>query len=384
MGRKITKMTQKIIVIGTYNPNKPDFHPKPDEESYYVASWGALWARRIKARYPGLDIEVWRPEPDFTRISQRTAFGVDCTIFPAKRFLVSKTVTLQMLWQLYKRRSSHDLVIHINTIFAWQFNLMMPILLPRAKFVLSHHGGVFPTEEGFKYWLKNKILNWSYRKIDTVTYLRKNIKQRIQQANDSIRFSFLPVGADFKHFRPLNKQATRKKLNLPHNKVLGVYVGRFYRLKGVDRILDVYRHFKENDFSVMFVGGSPADELYQEVVQSGCPFWHHVNHDLLREILSAADFYIHPAFHPEFGGFDVSLIEALACNRPVLSPHLNELDFDHSQLGLAIDDENEILEKSDAMISEFQKFTQCRETAMPHLDGTTAIVDKLYKIFLEK
>ena len=374
----------KIITIGTFNPNKPDYHPTPDEDLYYVASWDGLWARRLKNCYPDVDIEVWRPEPDFQKITSRKTVGVNCTIFPAKRFIVSKTLTLEMLKQLFIYRRVYKLVIHKNTIFDWQFNIMVPLLLSGSKIVLSHHGGVFPSGPGTKWRLKRKILKFSYKKIDAVTYLRNTARKVIERSNNKIKSTFLPVGANFDHFKPLDKLECRNKLNLPLNKVLAVYVGKFYRLKGVDHILNVFHHFKTRNFSVLFVGGSEADELYPDVAKSGCPLWSHVDHDLLREIYSAADFYIHPVFHPEFGGIDVSWMEALACNRPVLSSMLKELDFDYSELGISIDDEKDILSKSEMMIKQFGKFTKCREASIQHLDGNTAIVDKLYRIYTEQ
>ncbi|MBN1932406.1 MAG: glycosyltransferase family 4 protein [Desulfobacterales bacterium] len=375
---------KKIVIIDTYNPRKPAHHPAADEDSYYLASWGGTWAKNLKARYPYLDIEMWRPEPDFNAISNRNAYGVNCTIFPARCFVASRTVTLKMLKMLFAYNRKFELVVHKNSIFDWQFNILMPLLLKDAKIVLSHHGGVFPLGSGLLNRLKLKLLEFSYKNIDAVTYLRSAAREVIEHSNDKIKFAFLPVGANFDHFIPLDKKECRKKLKLPLDKVLAVYVGRFYRLKSVDRILEVYHHHKSNKFEVLFVGGNKSDELYTEVSQSGASFWGHVDHDLLREIYSAADFYIHPVFHPEFGGFDVSLIEAMACNRPILSPQLKELDFDYSQLGLSIDAEKDILSKSEIMIDSFGKFTKCREAAINHLDRNTAIIDKLYRIYTEK
>ncbi len=272
-------------------------------------------------------------------------------------------------------------MIHKNTIFDWQFNIMIPLLIPGAKIVLSHHGGVFPAGNSFKWRLKRKVLKWSYKKIDTVTYLRREVRDTIAAANNNLDLTFLPVGANFEHFKPMDKMECRNKLGLPQNKVFGVYVGKFFKLKGVDHILDAYQHFKDNNFSVIFVGGSEQDELFDSVVKSGCPYWGHVNHDLLREIYSAADFYIHPAFHPDFGGIDVVWMEALASNIPVLSPMLKELDFDYSELGLMMENEKDIISKTGQMLKEFDRFSNCREAAIKHLDGNTSIIDKLYGIY---
>jgi glycosyltransferase involved in cell wall biosynthesis len=372
----------KVIIFDTFTPKKSAKHSKPDEDIFFVASWGGRWAIWMKKRYPDLDIEVWRPEPEFTKVTSRKAFGVDCTIFPAKGMIISRRITIKMLQRLYRYRRKYNLVIHPQNIFDWRFNAIMPILLPNSKFVLSHHGGVFPNNGRLSGAIKRKVLQLSYRKIDAVTYLREAVRQEVKKANSKVNTHFLPVGANFDHFKPLDKAECRRELNLPLNKVLAVYVGAFYKLKGVDHILNVYSKLKGKNLEILLVGGNEKHELYNEVVKSGCRHWGYVNHDFLRIILSAADFYIHPTFSKDFGGIDVSWMEALACNRPVLTPMLKELDFDYSKLGILLDNEKNMVQKTEGMMQSYHKFTNCREAAIEQLDGNTAIIDKLYEIYI--
>jgi hypothetical protein len=371
----------KIIIVDTFDPRKSEYHPKPDEDSFYVASWGGLWATRIKKRYPEINIEVWRPEPEFAEITSRKSFRVDCTIFPTKGMIVSNTITIKMLGRLLRYKNQYNLVVHLQNIYDWRFNIIMPLLLPGVKIILSHHGGVFPDNSNIKGIVKRRVLKYSYRNIDSVTYLRKAVKRVVKNATPKIDIHFLPVGADFNHFKPMDKSECRRKLNLPLDKVFAVYVGRFYKLKGVDHILTLYYQLKTMNFEVLFVGGSADNEMYNDVVKSGCRHWGYVNHDMLRLIYSAADFYLHPAFDKGFGGMDVSWMEALACNIPVLTPQFKELDFDYSKMGLLLEHEGDILHKVVEMMREYPHYTKCRETALRHLDGNTSIIDKLFEIY---
>jgi glycosyltransferase involved in cell wall biosynthesis len=371
----------KVIIVDTFDPNKSPFHAKPNEDLFYVASWGGLWARRLKKRYPELDIEVWRPEPDFETMISRKAFGVDCTIFPTKGMIISKTITIEMLRRLYKYNRHYSLVMHRNDVFDWRFNIVMPAIFPGAKFILSHHGGTFPNKSFLKDKIKRNILILSYRRINSVTYLRDVVKQEIKTANRKIDATFLPVGADFETFFPMNKNESREKLNLSRDTVYAVYVGKFYKLKGVDHILKIFNKLKDRNFEVLFVGGSGEDELYRDVINTGCRHWGYINHDLLRVVYSAADFYMHPAFDTKFGGIDVSWMEALACNRPVMTPFFKEVDFDYSGLGLLVDHEDIMLTKTKEMIESYPQYLNCREAAMNHFDGNTSIIDKLYEIY---
>ena len=57
-----------------------------------------------------------------------------------------------------------------------------------------------------------------------------------------------------------------KKIN--NNRISILYVGSFYRYKGVDIILDAFEKLgkkKDYNISLTCVGGSPSDELYEKV-----------------------------------------------------------------------------------------------------------------------
>ena len=55
-----------------------------------------------------------------------------------------------------------------------------------------------------------------------------------------------------------------EKIN--NNRISILYVGSFYRYKGVDIILDAFEKLKKDyNISLTCVGGSPSDELYEKV-----------------------------------------------------------------------------------------------------------------------
>ena len=227
----------------------------------------------------------------------------------------------------------------------------------------------------------------TYKYVSAITYLNPSVRDYLLRIKvPKKKLYFLPVGADFELFKPASKKIARKKLGLDQGAIYGIYVGAFYKLKSVDVILKVHNELKTKyNFSVIFVGGedNKLNDLYQEVRDSGCPFFGWQKWTDMVDFYNAADFYIHPAFHPSFGGLDVSWMEALACNKPVLSPQLGYLDFDYSEVGILIDDKKEISEKTEWMINNYSTFIKCRETAQKHLDGNTAIMEKLINIYNE-
>lgn len=370
----------RVIFVERYTPNKPEFFPSPDSDHFYLASWGGMFARRIVKSDPREDVEVWRTERGFHEIYERTALGVKCLIFPHKHFLFA-FVTWAMLARLKLYSRKYQLIIHRNSIVHWPFVLGISCLFPRARIVLSHHGGRLYRSPSFKYRLRNTMIAYSFSKIDTLTYLRAGIRDLALSVKHPPKLRFLPVGADFDAFYPEDKQICRKELGLEQNKVYAVYVGKFYRLKGVDHLLRALDELRKENLEVLFVGGNPQDELFGEVEACGSPYWKYVDWSTLRKIYSAADFYLHPAFSEDFGGLDVSWMECLACNRPVVSPQLTELDFPHQDLGIALRSPEDLLVKTREMMSTYMNYHRCRQAAGPHLDGNKAIVRKLREIY---
>ncbi len=374
----------KIIHLSGFAYYKPPSHPAKDSDYYFVASWAGLIARRLKNYKPELDIESWRAEDEFDKKTEREIFNIKGVIWPYKKPIIRKLLTIDMVRRLNELKKNYSVILQYHELFNVRFVILFKLFCPGIKVVLSHHGGVPPEENT----LKAQLIKTFYNKhrISYITYLSLGTKQFLERIKLHPPLKFLPVGADFDQLKPENKAELRKELGLDPAVIYGIYVGKFYRLKSVDLILEALKELKSKyNFSVIFVGGSNTSEndLYNEVINSGCSYFGVTPWPEMVKYYNAADFYIHPAFHPAFGGLDVSWIEALACNIPVLSPQLSYLDFDPSELGVLINDKSEVIEKTEWMINNYNMFIKCRETAQKHLDGNTAIMEKLIKIYDE-
>lgn len=374
------QIEKKVIFIEGTELHKSKNYPSRDSDEFYLASWGGMFSRRLAKRFPGYDVSVWRAELDTVKINKRVTNGVHCQLYPYKGRLMS-VLTMQMLIELRRLSKNYHLVVCRSDLFDWIFVILLAIFVPRASIVVFHHGGKFEHPRTLKKCISYEFLKLSYSKIDTATYLRHDAKDWMLALKKHPSLVWLPVGADFSVFTPQDKQACRKELGLEPHKIYAVYVGRMFRLKGVDVILDLYEKYKGLNFEVLFVGANERDELYEDVKISGTKFWHRVDWLLLSKIYSAADFYIHPAFHPNFGGLDTSLMECLACGTPVLSPQLAEYDFESSELGICVNSFDKFDNKLQEMMKSFDSYKMCREVAIKHLDGNGQIIDKLYSLF---
>jgi len=374
----------KIIHLSGFSNYKPPHHAAKGSDYYFVSSWAGLIARRLKQFKPELDIETWRAEDEVDKKTEREIFNIKGIIWPYKRHVIRNLLTLDMVKQLNELNKNYFIILHYHDLFNLRFVILFKFLCPGIKLVLSHHGGI-PPKSGT---LKGRLMKIFYnkRRISYITYLSLGTKKYLETIKLHSPLKFLPVGADFKQFMPLNKTELRKELGLDPDKIYGIYVGNFYRLKSVDLILKLFNELKSKyNFSVIFVGGANTsdNDLYNEVINSGCPWYGTTPWPEMVKYYNAADFYIHPAFHPAFGGLDVSWIEALACNKPVLSPQLAYLDFDYFELGVLIKDKSELIEKTEWMINNYKTFTKCREVSQKHLDGNNAIMGKLANIYNE-
>lgn len=351
-----------------------------NSDGFFVGSWAGLIARRLKVFDPNLDISIWRMEPVVDKPLKKKVFDLEGIIWPYKGVVFKNIFSLGMLLRVIKLSYRNNIILHYHSLFD-RFILLRYLLPRNVKIVLSHHGGIPPVRGT----LKDLFLRITYRKASAITYLSSSARDYLRGINISEKkLYFLPVGADFKIFKPSDKNAAREKLGLDPGTIYGIYVGSFYRLKGVDIILNIYNKLKSNyNFKVIFVGGedNEGNDLYKEVMDSGCPYFGRQKWTDMPDFYNAADFYIHPAFNPQFGGLDVTWIEALACNIPVLSPQLKYLDFDYSDLGVVPENPEDALLNTEYMIKNYSKFNKCRETAEWHLDANAAIMKRLSAIY---
>ncbi len=351
-----------------------------NSDGFFVGSWAGLFARRLKVFDPNLDISIWRMEPVVDKPFIKKVFNLDGIIWPYKYILIKNILSFSMYFKILRLSRRNNIILHYHSLFD-RFILLRYLLPRNVKIVLSHHGGIPPVRGT----LKDLFLRITYRKASAITYLSSSARDYLRGINISEKkLYFLPVGADFKIFKPSDKNAAREKLGLDPGTIYGIYVGSFYRLKGVDIILNIYNKLKSNyNFKVIFVGGedNEGNDLYKEVMDSGCPYFGRQKWTDMPDFYNAADFYIHPAFNPQFGGLDVAWIEALACNIPVLSPKLKYLDFDYSDLGVVPENPEDALLNTEYMIKNYSKFNKCRETAEWHLDANAAIMKRLSAIY---
>ncbi|AMA54055.1 teichuronic acid biosynthesis protein TuaC [Bacillus inaquosorum] len=125
--------------------------------------------------------------------------------------------------------------------------------------------------------------------------------------------SVLPIGIQLSRFQEneQTKEEIRKKLGLPLDQRLAVYVGRLVREKGIFELSEAIESLKEPPKAV-FVGDGPAKSL---LIQKGHIVTGQVPNHKVRDYLLAADMFVLPSYSE---GMPTVVIEALALRVPVI------------------------------------------------------------------
>ncbi len=141
---------------------------------------------------------------------------------------------------------------------------------------------------------------------------------------DRGRVAVIPCGVNLDRFRPGDRSAARRFLGLPPGAPVVLYVGRFARLKGIDRLVRAVALLPA-DTRLVLVGGDGPDDpervglerLAADLGVAGrVRFAGRVEHQALPPYYRAADVLVLPSLYESFG---LVVLEALACGTPVVA-----------------------------------------------------------------
>ena len=164
---------------------------------------------------------------------------------------------------------------------------------------------------------------WSlrYRNMDYVRSVLKNINGFISVSTsnkemlitnniaEEDRIIVIPNAVDTAVFRKKDKKACRKKLGLPLDRCIGIFVGHFNERKGVLRVSEACSEIR--DLDMIYIGHGD-----QRPMKGNIAFVGEVEHKEIADYLNAADFFILPTLAE---GCCNAIIEAISCGLPVIS-----------------------------------------------------------------
>lgn len=197
------------------------------------------------------------------------------------------------------------------------------------------------------------ISNWSRRCVvprlaDRFFVVSKYARETLIDAGapNCVRVLYNPI--DTGRFRPDStaRSELRRRLRLPHNAVLGGFVGRMEHGKGVHELqaalLQLQSHLPQLHF--VWIGDGPERDVLQRVLGTGSHRRHHSFvgwTSTVERWYAALDFLVAPGVSAETFGRVVA--ESQACGVPVIASGVGGLReaFDPGFTGLAIEPGNQ-------------------------------------------
>ncbi len=324
-------MRNKIIHL-TFRGYK-NYFPKPEEPEFYSGGWASTQAEASVKQYPELVHEVWRAEYEIDIEKIGYFNNVKGRLFPYGKILKKyKLYPWKLIRELKKELNNNNVVINLHTVHT--LSSIIIIFIFRNYPIVIHHHGDTPyryqnSKSSFKKLIKSLFIRLDEKVLKHVDYfsvISKREKEYLVNIIGSQNVVIEQGRKFYSYYKPIEKLTARKKLGLPLDKKIILYVGYYYRLKGVDAILETYKKLKNKyDVLLIFAGGGVNDELYGKVKDADAIDLGIIDNDSLIEYFSAADVYILFSENSnlvQYGGFGTAPIEAMACNCPIVSTQL--------------------------------------------------------------
>ncbi len=397
----------------------PTHYSKTTKHPYWVGFFEGDFYDRIAQEILKVtniyDIECWRPYDVADRVYSKTIQNVKHRIFPSKpprsiglkrKHIISGEYSPVMIKELKKEIENGDVLLHLHGFPGGHNDVILKKLdLKNTPLIVQHRGGTFRFARypfrtkslvGRMLAIYNKFysLNLYKQYLKNVDYFLIDSKYMMEIIegmgfNNIVSFK---EGVDQNIFKRGEKASVRNKLGLSTEKKIILYIGRLYREKGVDKIINVFTSLKSKlNLELVLIGGRESDVLYSLAKESGARVIMRVEREKLIEYYQAADvlIMISDPFVERFGGFGSSPLEGLMCGLPLLSTnliHFKGADEELKQLGEIPQsrDDREIERSVLKILDNPSNYSRCREIAIKHyasdmtIKRTLDIYEKLF------
>lgn len=392
------KKNKKSKVIHFYTRDYNSYFPSKDSPYYFLAGWSSQVARQVLKYTDKYIMENWRFEKEIQHPQKKVVENIPCWLFPARHYPIIGLFSRNLVKSLKKEIRKNEVILHIHTAHN-MMSYLLAYVFRNIPVVVSNYGSAPPIfsrsdKKKIKYYIENfiekrilKYYNYFFPTgKDERDYLSKYVPvEKISKT--------MGLGIDFEKMKPFNKLEARKKLGIPLKKKVMLYVGKFYKLKGVNYILDSYKQLqKKFDVQLILIGGSKNDELYHEARESRATIFSRMdNQKELPLYYSAADVYLMLVFGGKkflrFGGIGIAPLESLGCNTPVVGPSMRHFPSSDLERVGKIPESSEDVTKCVAEIFENQeRYSNSRDIVKKYYDWekiSKNIVDVYDKLFKE-
>lgn len=167
-----------------------------------------------------------------------------------------------------------------------------------------------------------RLLTWLYLKADVLIYPSEFAKNLFALHNHEIRNVVISNGVDTNRFRKQDPDGFFAKYNIPKDKKIVLYVGRFHPEKSVDTLIKSIPHIisKEPCTHFVFVGFGHLEDSFKKLAKKlglnkHVTFCGRVSDEDLVLAYNACDLFVLPSL-AELEGMVV--LEVMSCGKPIV------------------------------------------------------------------
>ena len=204
-----------------------------------------------------------------------------------------------------------------------------------------------------------------------------------------MKHEIFSTGLDVNRFRNIPRSEARNDLKLEESKKYILYVGKLYKYKQVDKLIEIWLRIRKHlpETELLIVGneekGKWGEEFYDFAEKSGARIIGRVLNIDLFKYYCAADVYVLLNLRKDyFGGTGIAPLESLACNTPVVTNSLkNYLGNNADELGEVPENETEYEEAILRVLDNPGKYKNMRESVVKYysLEAVSARMEKVFK-----
>lgn len=156
-----------------------------------------------------------------------------------------------------------------------------------------------------------KIYNQFKKLLPNSLQIKNTILTRYVLGENQI--TYIPNGIDSTVFYPMDKMDCRKKLGLPENEKIVIFVGGFIERKGPLRVLEACKKTSYK-LKMIFIGEGPQKPKDPDILYAG-----KINPNEIPLFLNSSDVFVLPTKNE---GMPNAILEAMACNIPIVTSNI--------------------------------------------------------------
>lgn len=197
--------------------------------------------------------------------------------------------------------------------------------LLKKTLIIKVHGT--DINEFTKYYLRRKMIVFALRRAQRVISVSDALKMKmIGLGVPEKQIRVISNGIDTKRFKPMDKNKTRRKLNIPIDSKILLFVGNLVHVKGLSYLLDALHSVRKHMPNILLVlvgDGILRAELQEQAkelgIETSVTFQGVRPHDEIPLWMNSCDLFCLPSLNE---GCPNVILEALACGKPVVASNV--------------------------------------------------------------